>query len=40
LKNCVIDELLERGDIIMGDYPGEIKITVQGKNKPDYQLRD
>lgn len=40
LKNRVIDELLERGDIIMGDYPGEIKITEQGKNKPDYQLRD
>jgi hypothetical protein len=36
LKNRVIDELLERGDIKMGVDPGEIKITEQGKNKPEY----
>ena len=30
----------ERDDIKMGGDPGEIKITVQGKNKPEYQLRD
>jgi hypothetical protein len=40
LKNRVIDELLERGKIMMGNYPGEIKVTEQGKNKPEYQLRD
>jgi hypothetical protein len=40
LKNRVIDELLERGDIKMGVDLGEIKITEQGKNKAEYQLRD
>ena len=40
LKNRVIDELLERGDIKMGVDRGEIKIIEQGKNKPEYQLRD
>jgi hypothetical protein len=40
LKNRVIVELLERGKIMMGNYPGEIRVTEQGKNKPEYQLRD
>ena len=40
LKNSVIYELLERGDIKMGVDRGEIKIIEQGKNKPEYQLRD
>jgi hypothetical protein len=30
----------ERDDIKMGVDPGEIKITEQGKNKPEYQMRD
>ena len=30
----------KEADIKMGVDPGEIKITEQGKNKPEYQLRD
>jgi hypothetical protein len=36
LKDRVIEKLMQRGDITLGDHPDDIKITEQGKNKPEY----
>jgi hypothetical protein len=40
LKNRVFQELFKRGDITQGDSADQIKITCQGKNRPEYHKRN